>query len=167
VRGFILTEPRRPGQYEVTITLPDTNESRTLKFTISPPDGVQAKFDQIGVLKQPAKGVQPDPSTFASSFDVSDKIALAASVNPPPETKTPNLLHVAATYEGKTVYLGADTNLASPWLVTGFFVPPPYPAGHYELTVTNTASGESRVVRYTVMAGDGGATPAATATVAH
>ena len=61
-----------------------------------------------------------------------------------------NIVHMAATYEGKQVFLGADTNLASPWLVTGFFVPPPYPAGHYEITLTNSASGESRVLRYTV-----------------
>jgi hypothetical protein len=164
VRGFILTEPRRPGQYEVTIAIPETGESRTLKFTIAPPEGVQSKFDQVGLVKLPAKGVQPSVDAFASSFDAFDKIAVASQVNPPPETKTPNLVHMAATYEGKQVFLGADTNLASPWLVTGFFVPPPYPAGHYEVTLTNSASGESRVLRYTVTTEGSTPTPAATVT---
>ena len=103
VRGFILTEPRRPGQYEVTITLPETGETRTLKFSISPPEGVQSRFDNVGLVKQPAKGAQPTADAFLSSFDAFDKIAVASQVNPPPDTKTPNILHMAATYEGKMI----------------------------------------------------------------
>ncbi len=158
--------PRLPGDYEVTLRLPD--DSRTLKFSIASPAAPFGAITQFGAASAPTRRGPHGP--VGTTFDASDRVVPVftltsdAGIDYDPDfIDAYNPFVVTWRYGGVDVYTNGQSyrddqsfygNSAERSGVL--------PAGDYQISVLDLLTGEMKLTTFTVV--DTGPPPTPTAT---